>query len=327
MTNTPASRSTSFPHIFDIVDDLGDELEYSSEELDRFFHGVATFDDVDDEDDENEDEGEDDDDDEQVLSQKLSQLSTHDMTEYESSTAGGKRRLTTTADSLIMSKKSKRLERLERDPAPAYLSTDNDSFRRAMKTTIGIDQLRQVAICIHHIGALQIQKQVSLAYLQSGTGEWSEHELDLLPIDRRVWPSQVTSALSVACSSDERQLACEQLVQQRLRDMNENILHYQRHRDETIDEYPNVFTPAVRQSIDGFVEQYGMAPLRMKRDLKIALLKYAYQAEIIDRHYRQADPNAYQVDRTVTDLLLIFFLDGRGQTTLRRQARTGNGMR
>jgi hypothetical protein len=299
---------------------VGDELEYSSEELDRYFD-MSHLHGADDDDDEEEiltdgsesdhDDDDDDESDEQVLSQTLSQLSTQDETDYESSTTtttttttGNKRRSTTTAESMITSKKSKHgSETFERDPVPTYLSTDNETFRRALKKMIGttkaisIDALRQVALCIHHIGALQIQKQISLVYLQSGTGEWSEPEFDLVPIDRRVWPSQVTSALAarVEMTDDEAHLACEQLVQQRLRDFDESLGHYQRQLDELMQEHPD----ALRQAIDGYVDEHGMALLRMKRDLKIALLEYAYHAEIVDRKYRQANPNAYQVGRAM----------------------------
>ena len=286
---------------------VGDELEYSSEELDRYFdmsHLCGADDDGEEMlTDGSENDHDDEESDEQVLSQKLSQLSTQDETEYESSSkTGNKRRPTTTAESMITSKKSKHgTDACERDPVPAYLSADNETCLRAMKKMIGttkaisIGELRQVALCIHHIGALQIQKQISLVYVQSGTGEWSEPVFDLEPIDRRVWPSQVTSDLAARAemTREEAHLACEQLVQQRLRDFDESIGHYQRQLDDIMHEHPE----ALQQAIDGYVEEHGMAPLRMKRDLKIALLEYAYHAEIVDRKYRQANPNAYQVAR------------------------------
>ena len=298
----------SFPNIFDILDDLGDELEYTTEELDRYFDMSHLYDaSVDDDDDDDHEEiltdGSDSDTDEQVLSQKLSQLSTQDSSDYESSTtttttAGNKRRATTTSESMIASKRSKR------DPVPDYLSSDNATFQRAMKTRTGatnIDALRPLAIFTHHLAALRIQKQISMAYLQSGTGQWSDGEFDVEPIDRRVWPSQVISVLSAQRSiivvngeiiSDEQHLACEQLVRQLLHDLNEQLLYYQR----LLDEFDDV-TPTLRQAINDFVEQFGIAPLRMKRDLKIALLDYGYRAEIIDRQYRQERPNDYQVAR------------------------------
>jgi len=38
----------------------------------------------------------------------------------------------------------------------------------------------------------------------------------------------------------------------------------------------------------------------MKRDLKIALLKHDYDAELLERQYLQEKPNGYQVNRIVS---------------------------
>ena len=273
--------------------------------------------DDDDEDDVEGDEGE------QVLSQKLSQLSTNDECEYESSSAAdNKRRSTTTCDAPFPSKKAKHDDDDEHDPVPAYLSSVNHAaFERAMHTSIGaisMDELQQVAICTHHIAALQIHKQITMVYLQSGTGQLSELDFGCNAVDRRVWPTQVTSTLaaqrsvtsseSVTMDRDEEHHACETLVYQRLEKMDEKIRAYQRKR-----ELVNV-SGAVQQSIDDYVERFGIAPLRMKRDLKIALLEYAYCAEIIDRTYTLEHPTPYQVrrKRTITRHHHHHHLDGRG---------------
>ena len=111
-----------------------------------------------------------------------------------------------------------------------------------MHTSIGaisMDQLHQVAIYTHHIAALQIHKQITMVYLRSGTGQLSELEFDsCTTVDRRVWPTQVTSTLtdrhsatssdSVAMDRDDEHHACETLVHQRLQQMDEKIRAYER---------------------------------------------------------------------------------------------------
>ena len=49
------------------------------------------------------------------------------------------------------------------------------------------------------------------------------------------------------------------------------------------------------------MHQNGIQPLKLQRNLKIALLKHDYDAEIIARKFLQANPNEYQASR----LLLI----------------------
>ena len=327
----PAHARSTTNHIFDIIDDADDELEYTHEELARYFdmtHLYST--DVDDEelliDDDDDDDADDlrDDGDgdngEQVLSQKLSQLSTNDDNEYESSCVADKKRrstttTTTTCDAeFLPSKKSKYddehdIDSTEQDLVPAYLSSVNRAaFKRAMPKSIDairMDELQQVAIYTHHIAALQIHKQITMVYRKSGTGQLSELEFACTAVDRRVWPTQVTSTLvalrsptstgSVTMHHDEEQHACETLVHQRLQEIDEKIRAYERKR-----QIVNV-TPAVQQSIDDYVERFGVAPLRMKRDLKIALLEYDYRAEIIDRQYQLEHPNTYQVREGAND--------------------------
>ena len=322
----PAHARSTTNHIIDIIDDPDDELEYTHEELARYFdmtHLYST--DVDDEELLIDDDDEDDlsdvgdgDDGEQVLSQKLSQLSTNDDNEYESSCVADKKRrstTTTTCDAeFLPSKRAKHGDELdtdftEQDLVPAYLSSVNRAaFERAMPKSIDairMDELQQVAIYTHHIAALQIHKQITMVYLQSGTGQLGELEFACTAVDRRVWPTQVTSTLvalrsptstgSVTMQHDEEHHACEMLVHQRLQEMDEKIRAYERKR-----QIVNV-TPAVQQSIDDYVERFGIAPLRMKRDLKIALLEYDYRAEIIDRQYQLEHPNTYQVREGAND--------------------------
>ena len=51
----------------------------------------------------------------------------------------------------------------------------------------------------------------------------------------------------------------------------------------------------MEEIIRHYVQQHAIIPLKMKRDLTIALLGHDYDAEILQRQYRHAKPNAYQV--------------------------------
>ncbi|CAF4928132.1 unnamed protein product, partial [Rotaria socialis] len=49
-------------------------------------------------------------------------------------------------------------------------------------------------------------------------------------------------------------------------------------------------------TIEIHVQTYGIKPLEMKRDLKLALVNYDYDAEMLQREYFQQQPNNYQIE-------------------------------
>ena len=55
------------------------------------------------------------------------------------------------------------------------------------------------------------------------------------------------------------------------------------------------FTSVMEKMIDKYVHQMVIRPLILKRDLKIALIKSDYDAEMIERKFLQENPNEYQV--------------------------------
>jgi hypothetical protein len=171
-------------------------------------------------------------------------------------------------------------------------------------SSISINDIQQVAILKHNIADLDIQKQISTIYLRSGTGKLREPEVELIAVDRRVWPIQVKSAVSAQPSNmsrttmemneEDQHHAYEELVHCRLQEMNEKIEQYQIQLNEMKSGLID-FTSTMEEVIDTYIQQYGIKPLQMKRDHKIALLEYDYDAEILQRKYLQENPNEYQV--------------------------------
>ena len=299
--------------LFDILDDDQDEVKYTTKELNRYFeqghlHSMMEEEDLADEDSsdiQSMEEGED-----EVLSQHFSQLSTNNEEEPESSLTMKKRQISTASHPDSMAKKVKLSddqdmddEQTEQESIPAYLLPKNRMFHRLVEkvnqaaSSIDVESLRQVAILKHQIAALQISKQISLIYLQSGKGELKEPEAEITPVDRRVWPTQVKSAMLAAKSTTyegDEHLACVHLVHQRVRQMEEKIQWCQRQVDEAKQSLFGL-TPAMDEAIESFVREHGIRPLEMKRDLKIALLGHDYDAKIIERQYARENPNEYQI--------------------------------
>ncbi|CAF1499080.1 unnamed protein product [Adineta ricciae] len=51
----------------------------------------------------------------------------------------------------------------------------------------------------------------------------------------------------------------------------------------------------MEDTIIQYVQRYGIIPLQMKTDLKIALLRHDYNATILQRKYELENPNEYRV--------------------------------
>ncbi|CAF4567457.1 unnamed protein product [Rotaria sp. Silwood2] len=205
----------------------------------------------------------------------------------------------------------------KQDQIPIYLLMNNKLFVHMAQNTIrsvqsiSMNDVQQLALSMHHIAAFHIQKQITEIYLKSVTGTLQESENDLIEVDRRVWPMQVKSFLltrgkltmtpspivttTMETHTEDEQLICKQILQQRLQDMNQKIEHYQHQLNEKKNSLIE-FTSTMEEAIQIYVQEYGVRPLEMKRDLKIAIVTYNYESEILERKYSQDAPNQYQIE-------------------------------
>ena len=140
-----------------------------------------------------------------------------------------------------------------------------------------------------------------------------------MDIDRRFWLMQVQSLLlnrrkSSSTTTDtaatatittttsttvtdmintEEQSACQNTLQEQLREMKE-IERYQQLFDEKKNSLTEL-TSTMEESIEAYVQNYGIRALKLKRDLRITLVKHDYDAEILRHKYIHEQPNKYQV--------------------------------
>ncbi|CAF1317143.1 unnamed protein product [Adineta steineri] len=251
---------------------------------------------------------------EQVLSQRLSQLSTIDHYESEPSVVVGKRRrlslilttlepiakrlrtTTTTTTNNINSRKD--------DSTYDSLLINNKLFDQMIKkinmniSSSDIDRIRQIAFFLHKINHLNLLHKLWSVYLQYGTGQINfdinddddVQEIDNIMIDvnRRYWPQEVVSEMVTQTNITE-----EQLVQQHLHDYEKSMNDYQIKMND-IKSHLNCWSLEMEQAIQTFVCQYSTTSLQMKYDAKIFLLKYQYKDEILQRKYQQLQPTDYQ---------------------------------
>ena len=212
---------------------------------------------------------------------------------------------------------------------PTYLSITNrffiDMARNILKTnsTITMHDIQQLALFIHQKAVIHSRRELIKVYLLSIMGKLQQTDYDSMDIDRRFWPIQVqslllsnrrksssttvdtaatttitttttTSTTVTGTISTEEQLACQNTLQEQLREMKEEIERYQQLFDEKKNSLTELTSTMVK-SIDAYVENYGIRALKLKHDLKITLVKHDYDAEILRRKYMHEQPNEYQV--------------------------------
>ena len=76
--------------------------------------------------------------------------------------------------------------------------------------------------------------------------------------------------------------------------MKEEIERYQQLFDEKKNSLTEL-TSTMEESIEEYVQNYGIRALKLKHDLKITLVKHDYDAEILRRKYMHKQPNEYRV--------------------------------
>ncbi|CAF1532710.1 unnamed protein product [Rotaria magnacalcarata] len=153
------------------------------------------------------------------------------------------------------------------------------------------------------------------AYLHSVKGTLREAECHFIEVDRRFWPMQVQSlmltqhkltmndtdttsktATPMEIDTEDQQIACENLLDERLQKMKRQIEYYEKELDEKQSTFIR-FTSTIQETIEIHVQTYGIKLLKMKRDLKLALVNYDYDSKMLQREYFQEQPNNYQVKK------------------------------
>ena len=205
-----------------------------------------------------------------ILSQKLSQLSTKsgDMEEDEdeeeavdpSSCVTNKKRQRSTTTTPDVSSKKMKMDidvidhndngndfNSEENQIPAFLLTTNQFFcelttkfndnNNDATNAININDIQDIALLLYHITDINIQKQIKLTYYQSGTGTLREPEPESILIDRRVWPTQVTSlmiakrikdGITVKKTAEDDHIDCVNLLREYFQEMDDKIEQYQK---------------------------------------------------------------------------------------------------
>ncbi|CAF1320764.1 unnamed protein product, partial [Rotaria sordida] len=333
--NKLSNNSKPFDDMFDTIDETNDGLQFSTDVLNQYYltgqlksmiyeEEIIQYDILNDSDYVELVQEEEQQDDETILSQKLSQLSTKDQHEINSSnTSDKKRRLNIVASPNLNSKKMKISDNDSdedndfndnytiQNQIPNYLSMNNKTFLRIIKNiiknieSISMNDIQKLALLMHQVATLRLQREITTIYLQSVTDTLMEPDNDLIEVDRRVWPIQVQSLMltdkkaksktTTETNQDDQQAACENLLRERLEEID---LEIDLSQGELIQKknFLLEFTYDMDEALGIYVQEYGIKPLEMKHQLKKAIVMYNYLTEILERKYLHESPNQYQME-------------------------------
>lgn len=251
-----------------------------------------------------------------ILSQKLSQLSTKSDEEECNKKKRRLSSLSSSPDAIPKRIKSNESNdddeinytshELDDDLAkiPFNLVATNPSFiyltQRVLNeaaSSMTMEDIQQLALVIYRLSLIRIHKQITMIYLKSGTGILNDPGPELVPVDRCVWPAVVQSALPPTNNTQDTQTACEQLVYDRLQRLDRKLTYY----EEEFNYQKSCiigFTEAMENMIDEYVQQMVIAPFKLKRDVKIATVRFQFDVEIMERKFQQRHPTEYQVEES-----------------------------
>lgn len=215
----------------------------------------------------------------------------------------------------------------EFDLLPYYLSSYYRPFiqmtQSILKTSksITFNDIQKLAFLLHQKANAHLKRELIKVYLLSVLGklQGTESQCDLVEINRRVWPIQVKSFMlthykSISSEtttttvptmerfkdhiSEKDQSTCEKLLHEKLQDMKEHLEHYEGQLYERKTVLADELTADREKIIHNYVDRYGIKALQMKYHFKSTMVRHNYDWEILERRYRQEQPNAYQVTRS-----------------------------
>ena len=179
-------------------------------------------------------------------------------------------------------------------------------------TTIDIEQLRPLAILIHQQTVINLQRDLWMTYVKSGTGRLT-HSPTKGP---SIWPVKVKSfilakRITTNMSSADENAACMNSVYEFMQELNNKHENYQNQFTEIKNSLRLIeYSDAIEDSLRTYIEQQpSIRFLRLKCELKQTLINNDYQDQMFELNYRQHHPTEHQVNVFIDRFLLSLLFD------------------
>ena len=216
-------------------------------------------------------------------------------------------------------KKMKQADKKLEDLIPNYLSPTSKSWMQLIEKqtwlknndTKNEEDLRQIAILMHKLAVNNLQKDLWMTYIKSGTGRLKQPEVhETFTHGPRVWPVKVKSFIlskrtTTNMSSEDEDKACLDVVDRFMRDLNGKYEQYQQQLTEKKTSFI-AYTDVIEKGLQTFIEQQAIQFLHWKCELKQVLVYNEYQDQMFQLKYRQHNPFEYHVrlNNSSTNLFL-----------------------
>ncbi|CAF4668916.1 unnamed protein product [Rotaria sp. Silwood2] len=202
----------------------------------------------------------------------------------------------------------------EQETVPNYLLSKHRLFDQIIQqrmdrtSSMNIENLRQLAFFRHQIVVYERLYHLWSIYLQSGTGQLNvgkNEKRNKHQNYQRYWPKHVKSLMMLThdkatsmdkmTTEEDQHVACELLVQEHIRVYQEKLDFYKKQFNEKRQSFISL-PQAIEKSIEKLIEHYGLAPIRMKCHLAIAILHNNYEDLQLQYEYEQEKPTDYQIE-------------------------------
>ncbi|CAF4189852.1 unnamed protein product, partial [Rotaria sordida] len=175
---------------------------------------------------------------------------------------------------------------------PLYLSKENKSFEQIISDLSSnelVEELRQMAIVIHQIFLIDLEKLLWTTYLKSGTGQLQLNHMDNDNLNRpHLWPIQVQKLVSKQSPDKIDTAACLTYVTQYLDELDDKMKRYQTTYNMKKNQYVN-YLPTIQT----FVHQQ-LESARLAIEQKIAIVHYNYNDYVLELKFLAYNPTHQQ---------------------------------
>ncbi|CAF2939259.1 unnamed protein product [Rotaria sp. Silwood2] len=203
---------------------------------------------------------------EQILSQKLSQLTTSPQS---------------TELRMMMNENGEAT-------IPDYLGKESQSFEQLIiahvLSTDKITELRQMAILMYQYSMINLQKSLWMTYWKAGMGQFKLSN----QIGPQLWPLEVQSKIEASTNNENKNDACQVFVSQYLSKLDNQLKQHETElliKRYQLSDYIEIIETFVRRELE---------PIRLYFDYQMAIVEYNYHNHILSLEYLQHNPTYYQ---------------------------------
>lgn len=184
-----------------------------------------------------------------------------------------------------------------------------------MKSSIGLDELGRIAILMHQINVLEMEKSLWTYHLKSGTGTlmppneinlkiWSTHIITRIKYNQRATTISDISSIKV---SDQQ---CINFVTNYLHELNDKYEQLQQELNLKKTRNFYGYTTSIDETLRTFIEEHQRL-LCLKYEYKMKLIEFDYREKILDYVFDQENLNQKQVDSFFLFLISYFYIHFR----------------